>query len=1122
MSKAPPFDDSDTLLAHAGFLRGLARSLLFDRASADDVAQQALLAALKRGVGLTAPPAGFSLRGWLAGFVKNLVRQGTREEARRTAREHAAAKQEATPSAADTAARLELMQRVVGAVQQLEEPYRTAVLLRFFDGLPPRAIARRLGVPVETVRTRIKRGLEQLRRRLDARHDGDRIAWGALLLPTALSSGKGIVAGALAGTATQLIVMHGIGALAMSTKVKVMAGAAVALVATIVLVNVNRHKEFGEDGPRMRAPIESPAPAEVPQPEASIPVERATAQRLEEDRTSTTATADPSATFAIRGTTRLPDKSARGGLHVQMRLFDGYETDRESAVEIELVSDSAGAFVWALRPPKGTVTILARGAEQGYLSGEKRLLVLSGDAPGTLDVSFAPLDATVEGKVVDERGTPLPDAKVFNWYGIPTAECDEHGEFRVVVPSSHGQWSLRASAPGFAEARQTATLKGPGTTASVEFRLRPDFKVHGRITDESESPVPDAKIRSINSYFSATTSDAHGNFVMHSLDPLAQAIETLLVEHPEYAPTTVQLRSVGRDMTQDIVLKRGTRVEGVVFDQGGMPVRGAELWLGPGRFSFGELKAYSHDDGSFVFAHVAPGKAKVGAEKSGLPDVMQDLSVPAQPLLRGVVVRFGASHFLAGIVSDKSGAPIVKATVACACDDGSGLLSYDQDSRTDEQGRFRIDNLPANATTVMAYADGFMSKHERKVALDRDDVVFVLERAAQLSGLVVDAATNAPLEKFNIRFVKPQVAPGEMPGYGYESDWGDPGHTFEGTQGRWTTGSEAIPVGGVFAIEASADGYAPALAPHVIATPDPDPDALVLRLDRGARISGRVLGEGGAVVAGAQLLLGTKDQPVRPYGGERRNPRWVAHTDSSGAFSFETAPSGECTLVVSHAEWTSVVDGPFVTPSGGAVTRVIRLERGGRIDGVLIGDDDLPEPGRVVMLFPPTHEGPLARTIEVATDGEGRFVFDHLATGVYQVSSQMRHQYRSVNDRSARVSVVAPQSTHVRIEPGGRAVLRGRVTWAESAKPSDLTVSLQWRGDGEGAMPDAAQPVRPFRGRGGLVQGDRFELPRLEPGRYRVNVYGHDRSSGAWFSGSVEVTVDETTPAEVEVRIAAQ
>src|SRR5262249_40197952 len=65
----------------------------------------------------------------------------------------------------------------------LDEPYRTALLLRFFDDLPPREVARRTGVPVETARARIRRGIEQLRGRLDAAHGGDGRAWKLALVP---------------------------------------------------------------------------------------------------------------------------------------------------------------------------------------------------------------------------------------------------------------------------------------------------------------------------------------------------------------------------------------------------------------------------------------------------------------------------------------------------------------------------------------------------------------------------------------------------------------------------------------------------------------------------------------------------------------------------------------------------------------------------------------------------------------------------------------------------------------------------------------------------------------------------------------------------------------------------
>ena len=64
---------------------------------------------------------------------------------------------------------------VVDAVGALEEPYRNTVLLRYYEGLWPRAIAAQLGVPVKTINTRLHRAHLQLREILDRerRRDGD-------------------------------------------------------------------------------------------------------------------------------------------------------------------------------------------------------------------------------------------------------------------------------------------------------------------------------------------------------------------------------------------------------------------------------------------------------------------------------------------------------------------------------------------------------------------------------------------------------------------------------------------------------------------------------------------------------------------------------------------------------------------------------------------------------------------------------------------------------------------------------------------------------------------------------------------------------------------------------------
>src|SRR5262249_21883508 len=57
---------------------------------------------------------------------------------------------------------------IAAAFAALEEPYKSTLFLRYFDDLTPSQIAVQTGAPVETVKTRLKRGLANLRARLDA------------------------------------------------------------------------------------------------------------------------------------------------------------------------------------------------------------------------------------------------------------------------------------------------------------------------------------------------------------------------------------------------------------------------------------------------------------------------------------------------------------------------------------------------------------------------------------------------------------------------------------------------------------------------------------------------------------------------------------------------------------------------------------------------------------------------------------------------------------------------------------------------------------------------------------------------------------------------------------------
>ncbi|MGE3172355.1 MAG: sigma-70 family RNA polymerase sigma factor [Planctomycetota bacterium] len=173
-----PAIDLQSLLEHGPMLRALARALV-PPAEVDDVVQGTMAAA----AAAPARRADWPLPQWLGGVARNLARRGARDRARRAARERLAAQPEAQSPAAEVAAREEVRRSVLDAVLALDEPQRTVVLLRFYDGLKPREIAARLALPGTTVRSHLHRALERLRARLDREHGGDRRAWALPLLP---------------------------------------------------------------------------------------------------------------------------------------------------------------------------------------------------------------------------------------------------------------------------------------------------------------------------------------------------------------------------------------------------------------------------------------------------------------------------------------------------------------------------------------------------------------------------------------------------------------------------------------------------------------------------------------------------------------------------------------------------------------------------------------------------------------------------------------------------------------------------------------------------------------------------------------------------------------------------
>ena len=142
-------------------MRALLRRFVADPNAVDDLAQETWLAVLRQ-----AASGGFLGRAWLCTVARNFALQTLRGDQRRLVRETRAAQDAAFEADGEVRCDAPMRARVLAAVDALDDRYREVVRLRFFGDLLPCEIAERLRLPVETVRTRLKRGLAQVHRGL--------------------------------------------------------------------------------------------------------------------------------------------------------------------------------------------------------------------------------------------------------------------------------------------------------------------------------------------------------------------------------------------------------------------------------------------------------------------------------------------------------------------------------------------------------------------------------------------------------------------------------------------------------------------------------------------------------------------------------------------------------------------------------------------------------------------------------------------------------------------------------------------------------------------------------------------------------------------------------------------
>jgi RNA polymerase sigma factor (sigma-70 family) len=132
---------------------------------AEDVFQATFLLLARKAGSIRKPE---SLASWLHGVAHRLALEAKAQRTRRQAYERQAAEMRST-SSVSVETWQELQETLDEALRQLPEKYRVPLLLRYLEGKTQEEVARQLGCPLGTVRSRLARGRSRLKEVLERR-----------------------------------------------------------------------------------------------------------------------------------------------------------------------------------------------------------------------------------------------------------------------------------------------------------------------------------------------------------------------------------------------------------------------------------------------------------------------------------------------------------------------------------------------------------------------------------------------------------------------------------------------------------------------------------------------------------------------------------------------------------------------------------------------------------------------------------------------------------------------------------------------------------------------------------------------------------------------------------------
>lgn len=664
---------------------------------------------------------------------------------------------------------------------------------------------------------------------------------------------------------------------------------------------------------------------------------------------------------------------------------------------------------------------------------------------------------TCSGKVVDEQGRPLAEAKVRLYkVAIQTITLSYKIELaRQAATGADGTFTIRSEAVEDQLSNQAIVLadkKGRALgwdnwrltdNADVQIALGPPEVLAGTVVDEEGEPIDGAEVgisfmldqtggrrRYLVGYASLdllmTKSDAEGKFSFDRI-PAGAAAE-FVVKKPGRATVSTFNPQASQDgslqfsagqtgikITQPIE----ARTEGIVVEKaGGKPVGGVRIMAVRGRNqpTFGSEPVVSKEDGTFSIDCLAPG----GYMLQVVTALAQDANWISEPVAftaeagktkSGIKVELTKGGVLEVLVTDAAtGKPVEKANVSIMpVAGGAGFGKV-----TDKTGTARFRQMPGEYRVSYLYKAGYSRQ------MPQDDTITVADGKTahveiQLTGLpkiagVVHDEQGRPVGGANVK-----ICP---MGGGTDACISDAEGKFEAS---WDSGSwHDTQMPGMVLLARQLDRN---LAAAVAV--DENTRQVDVTLKPGVVLAGTVVDSDGKGIANASLLV------------MLQGPRWGASisryisADADGKYEIKALAAGRKYSIEARADGygrcRTEADAEDAADNRLNVEPLALSEANLSVSGVVMDGDDKPVSGVHVSCY--GENQPYGNT---QTDADGKFTLEKICAGRIRISASKpggSPMYGSVETEGGAADiriVIGQSSSSMRYQPKRPPSLVGR------------------------------------------------------------------------------------------------